>query len=281
MHSALFNTCLHFFQRTESLRLVSLCFARPNIDLAEQKFCLHFPSLSALDQLKSFGIIRRSDLRGCHWRISRGAVCQKGSGSNQRAQNRWDGDSEALIQLQISRPECWNRPWFCFLRSRSSDKIEVEHHGTYSASAYLMAGKTYSKCGQRLQALFLFAFIRHPQIPSSVGVWGNGLECWCQRYHGWERNAYFRVPLSLQCLWIYWWVWVLLICPLAPSSSVSLIQCNNTGNPWAGKSRAGWGQFCIITRLRLQIKTKCISLRAERNVKVARSVKTLQSGHQN
>ncbi|KAI3356880.1 hypothetical protein L3Q82_003528 [Scortum barcoo] len=37
---------------------------------------------------------------------------------------------------------------------------------------------------------------QHPQIPSSVGVWGNGLECWCQRYHGRERTAYFRVSLS-------------------------------------------------------------------------------------
>lgn len=101
--------------------------------------------------------------------------------------------------------ECWNRPRYCFLRSQSFKLFwekEVEHNGTYSASAYLMARKTYSKCGQRLQALFLFVFIRQPQIPSSVGVWGNGLECWCQRYHGWERNAYFRVPLSLQCLQI-------------------------------------------------------------------------------
>ena len=60
-----------------------------------------------------------------------------------------------------------------------------------------MAGKTYSqKCGQSLQALFPCVFIRQPQIPSSVGVEGNGLEGWCQWYHGWERTAYFRVSLS-------------------------------------------------------------------------------------
>lgn len=100
-----------------------------------------------------------------------------------------------------------------------------------------MAGKTYSKCGQRLQALFLFVFIRQPQIPSSVGVWGNGLECWCQRYHGWERNAYFRVPLSLQCLQISLVSLNVADMPLAPSSSVSLIQCNSTGNPKVRKNR--------------------------------------------
>lgn len=141
-----------------------------------------------------------------------------------------------LIHLQLSRLECWNRPWYCFLRSQSFKLFrekEVEHHGTYSAAAHLMAGKTYSKCGQRLQALFLFVFIRHPQIPSSVGVWGNGLEFWCQRYHGWERNAYFRVPLSLQCLQIYWWVWVLLICPLASSSSES----NSAQQRWQPQGR--------------------------------------------
>lgn len=35
---------------------------------------------------------------------------------------------------------------------------------------------------------------------------------------------------------------MLLICPLAPSSSVSLIQRNNTGNPRAGKNGrvTGW-----------------------------------------
>ena len=36
------------------------------------------------------------------------------------------------------------------------------------------------ECGQSLKALFLFVFIGRLQIPCSVGVWGNGLEGWCQ-----------------------------------------------------------------------------------------------------
>lgn len=182
-----------------------------------------------------------------------------------------------LVRHQISRLECWNRPWYCFLRPRSFKLFwekEGEHNGTYSAAAYLMAGKTYSKCGQRLQALFLFVFIRQPQIPSSVGVWGNGLECWCQRYHGWERNAYFRVPLSLRCLQISLVSLSAADMPLAPSSSVSLIQCNNTGDPRAGKNTrvTGWmGTSHIITCLRLQIKTKCMRHGTGRIIRAARS----------
>lgn len=102
----------------------------------------------------------------------------------------------------------------------------------------VIIAETYNKCGQSLQALFLFVFIRHPQIPSSVGVGGNGLECWCQRYHGWERNAYFRIPLSpCKACVFHWWVWVLLIWPLALGSNVTIIQFNNNWQP------EGWDEW--------------------------------------
>lgn len=103
VHWGLFNTCLHFFHNRESLRLVSQSIATPNIDPAEQKFSIHFKSLSALDQLKSCGIIRC--LRTQRLSLEDITRSQKGSYSNQTAQNRWDGDGET------EACKCWGREW--------------------------------------------------------------------------------------------------------------------------------------------------------------------------
>lgn len=128
---------------------------------------------------------------------------------------------------------------------------EIAFSGVYCTTFYSPAELYWQRkhtvnVGRVFWALFPFVFIRHPQIPSSVGVWGNGLEQWCQRYHAWERNAYFRLFIFLlsslcEVCVFRWWVKVLLICPLAWKSSVSIIQCNNTGNP-GGKNRRveGW-----------------------------------------
>lgn len=118
VHWALFNTCLHFFHNSESLRLVSQSFAWPNIDLAEQKFSIHSPSLPALDQLKSCGIIRRLRtqrllLEG----ITRSRLPErklfKSNGTKQVGWRRRNGSVQMLgermgrrlIHLQISRLE--------------------------------------------------------------------------------------------------------------------------------------------------------------------------------
>lgn len=125
---------------------------------------------------------------------------------------------------------------------------EIAFSGAYCTTFHSPAEPRWQRkhtvnVGRVFWALFPFVFIRHPQIPSSVGVWGNGLEQWCQRYHGWERNAYFRLfffyysPLSARFVCFCWWVKVLLICPLAWKSSVRIIQCNNTGNRRGGKEK--------------------------------------------
>lgn len=140
LHSALLNTCLHFFQKTDSLRLPSQSFVRPNLDLVDQTCSLHFASLSALDQLKSWGIIRhlRTQRLGCHWRISVGAVCQKGDYSNQTEQNRWAGDSKK------EACKCWKRE-----RAGRSSIIRSQDSNAETGPDIVSSGHEASNCSEK------------------------------------------------------------------------------------------------------------------------------------
>lgn len=140
MHSALLKTCLRFFQKTDSLRLPSQSFARPNLDLVEQKHSLHFASLSALDQLKSCGIIRRfrTQRLSRHWRISLGAVCQKGDYSNQTEQNRWAGDSKK------ETCKCWKRE-----RAGRSSVIRSRDSNAETGPGIVSSGHEASNCSEK------------------------------------------------------------------------------------------------------------------------------------
>lgn len=83
--------------------------------------------------------------------------------------------------------------------------------------------------------------------------------------------------MSLQCLRIL----VSLSAADMPPGTEFQCESNSAQQQWQPQggeereSRAGWGQFRTITRLRLQIKkNKCIKHRAERVARVARSRRT-------